>query len=202
MKKFYLTMFAMLCGVAAMAENKVFANSIENAAPGSTQKLEIQFETEESVVLKSFGFRLEMPEGFKAKAKSNITLGRLSEECEEEEYFGVEVINAADGNKMYAAYLTNNEVFQGNSGVIMTIPFTIDAAVAEGVYNIKLYRGDLGITNTDNYEAVIPVGVGKPTGITTATADDANAPIYNVAGQIVSKAQKGIYIQNGKKVLK
>lgn len=195
-------MFAMLCGVAAMAENNIFANSIENAPVGSTQNLELQFETDPSVVIKAYAFRLAMPEGFKAKAKKYITIGRISELAEEEEYYLLDVREATGGTTQYALVLTNNEVLQGNSGVVMTIPFTIDASVAEGVYNIKLSKIDLGLPDNTMYEAVIPVGVGKPTGITTATADDANAPIYNVAGQIVSKAQKGIYIQNGKKVLK
>lgn len=42
---------------------------------------------------------------------------------------------------------------------------------------------------------------GSSTGVeTVATKTDANAPIYNVAGQRVSSVTKGLYIQNGKKV--
>lgn len=41
------------------------------------------------------------------------------------------------------------------------------------------------------------------TGISDLTADkaDANAPVYNLAGQRVSKDTKGILIQNGKKFI-
>lgn len=40
----------------------------------------------------------------------------------------------------------------------------------------------------------------EPNAIDTVTAqDDDNAPIYNIAGQRVEKAVKGIYIRNGKK---
>ena len=39
-----------------------------------------------------------------------------------------------------------------------------------------------------------------PTGIQSLTADKASNAIYNLNGQKVLKAQKGIYIQNGKKV--
>ena len=35
-----------------------------------------------------------------------------------------------------------------------------------------------------------------------AASENENAPMYNLAGQRVSRVQKGIFIQNGKKVLK
>ena len=37
------------------------------------------------------------------------------------------------------------------------------------------------------------------TGISNVKAENANAPIYNLAGQKADKSQKGILIQNGKK---
>lgn len=47
------------------------------------------------------------------------------------------------------------------------------------------------------------VGFAGTTGINTvATADKAENVIYNIAGQRVVKAQKGLYIKNGKKVIK
>lgn len=44
---------------------------------------------------------------------------------------------------------------------------------------------------------------GTTTGITNITADEAakNAPVYNLAGQKVTKAYKGIVIKNGKKMI-
>lgn len=201
MKKFYLTMVAMLCGVAAMAQSGFKAKSIENAKAGETVNLEI--EVMNVAPLKACSFRLEMPEGFKAKAKKYLTIGRASEEAIDEGWVDVILKTAADGNQMYNVILIEPklvESFEGNEGVLLTIPVTIDAEIAEGIYTIKLYNGQ--VDDITDGTANIPVGVGMATGITTATADDANAPIYNVAGQIVSKAQKGIYIQNGKKVLK
>ena len=41
-----------------------------------------------------------------------------------------------------------------------------------------------------------------PTGITPATVkEDSHAPIYNLSGQRVANAAKGVYIQNGKKFI-
>ena len=48
--------------------------------------------------------------------------------------------------------------------------------------------------------ATIKVNVGDGTGINSINAEDSKAPVYNMAGQRVSKTQKGVYIQNGKKV--
>ncbi|WP_268647362.1 hypothetical protein, partial [Escherichia coli] len=44
---------------------------------------------------------------------------------------------------------------------------------------------------------------GKTTGITNITADEAakNAPVYNLAGQKVTKAYKGVVIKNGNKMI-
>lgn len=44
---------------------------------------------------------------------------------------------------------------------------------------------------------------GTTTGITNITADEAakNAPVYNLAGQKVTKAYKGVVIKNGKKMI-
>ena len=43
----------------------------------------------------------------------------------------------------------------------------------------------------------------EPTGITNITTDEAakNAPVYNLAGQKVTKAYKGVVIKNGKKMI-
>lgn len=57
-----------------------------------------------------------------------------------------------------------------------------------------------------NIPEVLPIkAVEKfgPTGITNITADEAakNAPVYNLAGQKVTKAYKGVVIKNGKKMI-
>lgn len=201
MKKFYVTMFAMLCGVAAMAQEGFSAKSIENAKAGETVDLEIEAISNEPTNAASF--RLDLPEGFKAKAKKYITLSRCSEDAIDNGWVDVMIL---DGN-MYNVLVVDpktlleeegKKTFDGTNGVLVTIPVTIDASVAEGVYKIKIYKGQIG--DAVDVETIIPVGVGCTTAITTISADAANAPIYNVAGQKVAKATKGIYIQNGKKI--
>ena len=82
-------------------------------------------------------------------------------------------------------------------------PTNVAESVAKGTYELKfsaISNSDpLGnvVNPQDDFTAVLNV---DGTGINSINADDVNAPIYNVAGQRVSKAQKGIFIQNGKKI--
>ncbi len=56
--------------------------------------------------------------------------------------------------------------------------------------------------NYDQYE-FIPLSItGITTGISELKADQAEAPVYSLSGMRVNKAQKGIFIQNGRKVVK
>lgn len=86
--------------------------------------------------------------------------------------------------------------------------YTLDA---RGWYtNIEVYCNELveNIMKSENANAETAVDEYYPviatTGISsihTPTAINANAPIYNVAGQQVDKSYKGIVIQNGKKFI-
>lgn len=59
---------------------------------------------------------------------------------------------------------------------------------------MKMSKGDL--------ELYIMEIITDPAGVTTLNNDaKANGPIYNLAGQRVEKALKGVYIQNGKKFI-
>ena len=53
------------------------------------------------------------------------------------------------------------------------------------------------VASSDEAECTLIVG---DTGINSINAADSKAPVYNMAGQRVGKAQQGVFIQNGKKV--
>lgn len=65
--------------------------------------------------------------------------------------------------------------------------------------------GIFGVIFKNNPEVLPIKAVEKfePTGITNITANEAakNAPVYNLAGQKVTKAYKGVVIKNGKKMI-
>ena len=51
----------------------------------------------------------------------------------------------------------------------------------------------------DKNNELVKYDASTITGISNMKSEQSNAPIYNLAGQRVEKAQKGIFIQNGKK---
>ena len=62
--------------------------------------------------------------------------------------------------------------------------------------------GDIIVYNTSGCHIYsIEVTKDAPVGISTVNAEAANGAIYNLQGQKVEKAQKGLYIINGKKVV-
>ena len=208
MKKFYMTMVALLCGVAAMAqtEDGVYAQDITVDKGVTETQLSVCLKN--SVEVGAISFRLQLPEGvsiaLNKKGKPYVT---IDEDRKDEHNSSIDATE--DGNFMISVYDKNP--FYENDGPVVYVPLALTEAVAaeDGTYEIKLYNisvadpsgasltvsGAMPITETT---CTLTVGAG--TGIATINADDVNAPIYNVAGQRVSKAQKGVYIQNGKKV--
>jgi hypothetical protein len=57
------------------------------------------------------------------------------------------------------------------------------------------------VNTTDNTLTLVATKVGDETGITMLKAAIENGTVYNMNGQKVNKAQKGLYIINGKKVV-
>ena len=71
-----------------------------------------------------------------------------------------------------------------------------------GTTNIKAFRAYVHLVNPDVTSEVKMFVDGLETAISEINDDaSVNGTIYNIAGQRVNKAQKGIYIVNGKKVL-
>lgn len=95
-----------------------------------------------------------------------------------------------NGTKINVA--TYNDV-QGESIESRTINYTGDAGT------IYIYSKSGGVNFYD-----IKYTPGTSSGITNITTEeqaDPNAPIYNLAGQRVTKDTKGVLIQNGKKFI-
>jgi hypothetical protein len=75
---------------------------------------------------------------------------------------------------------------------------TIDSPAGE--YEIRV-SGAVATNYEISYVNGVLTVVDDPTGIETAKADDANAPVYDMTGRRVSKPQRGIYIKRNKKVV-
>jgi hypothetical protein len=207
MKKFYMTLVAMLCGVAAMAQDVdgVYANDITVDKGVTEASLEVCLKN--SMEVAAISFRLALPDGVtmalnkKGKRYVEIDEDRMDEHK-------ADIADASDGNVQIAIYDKNP--FYENDGVVVTVPLAIseDVAAVDGTYEIKLYEisaatpdgTSLTVSGVMPTEATCTLTVGKGNGINSINAADSKAPVYNVAGQRVSKTQKGVYIQNGKKI--
>jgi len=249
MKKFYMTMVAMLCGVAAMAQNKLYVPEVTLKA-GDKGVIEICMENASSTV-QTISFKLKTVTGIKLTTKAadfTMVEDRLdletakvaakayakkqldNQEMDEDEYEArLEEIDGFSYTDLFEVKKTGstyslgtiadaasykNEsgemvftAFKGNDGALLKCPISVSADVEDGVYELQLQEVLVGepdgliVRNIASEEtAIIKVTVGDGTGINSINADDVNAPVYNVAGQRVSKTQKGVYIQNGKKV--
>ena len=197
MKKFYMTMVAMLCGVAAMAQNELYAEDFSVAQGATSADLVVRMRNADEVT--AFSFRLGLPEGvtmtLNKKGKKYVTI----DEDRMDDHTAI-IQDAADGADMISVYSASKATFYENDGPVVTVPLTIEK---DGTYELRIYN--VSISNpaaqsiATSTECTVTMQVG-PTGINSINAIDSKAPIYNVAGQRVSKAQKGVYIQNGKKV--
>jgi hypothetical protein len=223
MKKFYLTMVAMLCGVAAMAQtNEIYVSSNTNLEAGTTATT-LVISMKNDAAITAVSFKLQLPEGVKAKAVRNwswnedrIDMDKVMEALDDEEAVSGDVYKlermAAGNDYMYNFYPNPSRyqkggnwiavTFTGNDGELIYAPLTIDG---DGEYELKFY--DISLANDEataqsvatSSEFTCKLNVGG-TGINSINAADSKAPVYNLAGQRVSKAQKGVFIQNGKKV--
>ncbi|MCR4919691.1 MAG: hypothetical protein K5928_07775 [Prevotella sp.] len=125
---------------------------------------------------------------------------------------------ATEGGYFLKATDTENYVgIAGNNNWTMSADADKKAVItvevmADGYYALKEAKGYIGVDNVEagslcyankavsNEWEII---AGTPTGLTTVNTAAAagNAAIYNLAGQQVKSAQKGLYIKNGRKYI-
>ena len=243
MKKFYMTIVAMLCGAAAMAQNEISIADFSvkagevgeipvgmNNTDGVT-RIQVRFNVPSSVapIKDADGFvtnpddcievslfadeftvndeRLDLTKAKKATKNPRATTKTA---------FGFDVAGSwiIFGCKAGGYYDSEtgdyvNVTFVGEEGTVFSVPVYVGANVPDGAYTVEFEQVLVGTTDDplvspqgveSSSKGSFTLTVGDGTGINSINADDVNAPVYNIAGQRVSKAQKGVFIQNGKKV--
>ena len=225
MKKIYMTMVALLCGAAAMAQTAnldVTTETIE--APQGGEASFVVGLTCNQPSLAAVSFRVALPEGCDFTTHEEEGWDDVKEEETIEIVFDETnwELNAArmNGHSVFMQYVKDEQVvknvqvgisaipaalFKGKEGDIITLKFPVADDAPEGEYTIKLYKAAASTKSGKSValeDVEIPFKITKGTGINSVNAENSNAPIYNLAGQRVSKAQKGIFIQNGKKTIK
>lgn len=219
MKKFYMTIVAMLCGVAASAQTcTISAEDIEATAGGETAYLEVLLnESEPGALVTGTGFVITLPDG--------VAAATYYDEDEEANVLDVSYPNAkkahvtqfipqSDGVSyavgIGAAGSTASSYFKTSTNVLIKVGLAVPAQFKNGEYSIKFTKigfsapdpngGQYAVSVYPQDDFTVKLTVKGGTGINSINAADSKAPVYNMAGQRVSKTQKGVYIQNGKKV--
>ena len=208
MKKIYMTLAAMLCGATAMAQTCTLsaAESEIAATAGETFDLELLVVQDQTEV-NGMGCVLTFPEGI-APVYDEDEESYLLESPIAKKGHTVMLVQGKDDNgnliNSYAlAVASTGSTFKTTSNTVAVVTCAVDKEIANGEYEINVTSASFNIGTQDVYPQepfAIKVTVTGGVGINSINAEDSNAPIYNVAGQRVSKAQKGVFIQNGKKV--
>ncbi len=199
MKKILSLVAVFALSMTAMAQNVKMSASVN----ADTKTVSICMDNDFEVT--GIGYKFQLPDG--------VTLGTVYDEDEEEDV---------------PAVLKNSDRCKSKH-IVSCLPCKDNGAVITGAYSINVYgtnfKGESGEILTMNLEGEMKGAVKfyaiaftnaeaksfqqadftldlSGTGINGIEADGAeNAPIYNLAGQKVSKAVKGVYIQGGKKYM-
>ena len=135
-----------------------------------------------------------------SKAKTCALTERSANE-EEEFEFTYTIAEVGTNQYRFTMYNDANAAFMGTSGgAIMVLTVTAADSFAGGEGKIHA----ITLTNESRKgfnPADATFTVSTASGINDLKVDGSKAPAYNVAGQRVDNPAKGIYIQNGKKVV-
>lgn len=198
-----MTMVAMLCGVAAMAQAENYLYVQDQKVEKGTALVEVPVCMKNTDDVTAVSFRLALSEGLtpglNKKGKFYVT---IDEDRMEDHTSILQVAN--DGNQMISVYSASVSTFYENDGAIVYVPVAVTDPTVDATYDVKVYNVSIstpaGVSIATATESACKLQVGEGTGINSINAADSKAPVYNLAGQRVSKAQKGVFIQHGKKV--
>ena len=208
MKKIYMTLVAMLCGATAMAQiGTLSCGDVALNAGGETGYLEVMLTAEDVAAISGIQFNFALPAG--------VTIAKVYNEDDEEwvddvtfpiakAKHQVGIMAATEG---YLVYLggDNSLSFKSTTNPVAKIGIVAAQDATDGEYEIVFNKAALSdksspVVSYDVPDFTAKVTIAGGVGINSINAADSKAPVYNLAGQRVSKAQKGVYIQGGKKV--
>lgn len=215
MKKTFLSiMLAVVSFVVAFADtdiatydNVIYAKSVA-AEPGET--VDVSFCMKNSVNdIASYQFNIYTPKGISVAVDPDdpeFLLAELStERTTRRKHNTFEAALQQDGSVLVLCASTNNYTFSGNDGEVCVVTFQIAPETLPGDYTVtlnKIVMADTQATSqtykADGIEFTITVNVS--TSIKDITNKTIDGVFYNIAGQRVTNAAKGIIINKGKKV--
>jgi len=204
MKKIVLLSFSLLLAIGAMAQNTVVC-SVENfsIAPGEKKTVTLNLANPENNFC-AFQFDLQLPAGISVEydEQNGKYLASLAAVRNGSDH-GLMLSKVNDTTYRFVCFSAGNNSLKGTDGALVEITLSAAADIENGeltgnVLNAKFTPKKGKSTVFDN----IPFNVTSTTGIKTITVDAAgNEVSYDLNGRRVNETQKGVLIQNGKKVV-
>lgn len=207
MKKLYIFLLAGLASAGTWAEDDAFYFNDAILMPGTSANIEFCMRNA-ATDLTCLEAEIQLPEGFVValdEAGNPVVTPYPNRSAKHEILANV----LDNGNLKLLISSINADLFDEGEGPLLSFRVQSDENIFPGEYAVETVGESLLVSNAA--EACYSVGVtgnvlvtDDATGIETidnrqSTTDN---KIYNLAGQRVSKAKGGIFIQNGKKVLK
>ncbi len=210
------TLFLIAVGVQSYADNVLTASDVSIQA-GQTATLNITL-SDEGPSYNAFVFDLLLPEGISiaTSAEDGQYIATYNSERAKGSDYQLLIANHKAHSYRVLGFNQTNESF-GSKGVLLTITLQAATDITNGNatgtlvtdFTDQEYGSSvLGFVATDNYwtygfpQASFTVSMTNDTGIHDLQADDAEANTYNLMGQRVQHADKGVFIKNGKKIIK
>lgn len=207
MKKLYIFLLAGLASAGTWAEDDAFYFNDAILMPGTSANIEFCMRNA-ATDLTCLEAEIQLPEGFVValdEAGNPVVTPYPNRSAKHEILANV----LDNGNLKLLISSIDADLFDEGEGPLLSFRVQADEDVLAGEYAVETVGESLLVSNAA--EACYSVGVtgnvlvtDDATGIEAidnrqSTTDN---KIYNLAGQRVSKARGGIFIQNGKKVLK
>ena len=200
MKKFLFSIAALLMAFTANAQDMELTLGALTVDEGIGY-LDVDFKSGYDIV--GWQMYIKSPEGLEPAA------GELNERYEYNKikknyYHSVDFTKTSDGDYLAVCYALDakHNAIEGQEGRLVQLlfdaeKFTGNAAEAE----IEIYKFSVALADASqiNMEGSVTTGIDF---ITREISADGNNAVYNLKGQRVEKAGKGLYIVNGKKVVK
>ncbi len=194
--KSILMSIALLFSGSAMAQ-VISASQITIASNGIADLDVIYEQTDEA--LTGAQFSITLPTGLDITYDADEAFDYVYETPQK----GYSVnINDKDGYYVVVMTRKNNKVSALTSATTLIKLNLTSKDAAEGSAVIKISGVTFaknGVSVKGNADFEVPVKISSTDGISSISAEETGAAVYNLAGQKVSKAQKGLFIKSGKK---
>ncbi len=208
MKKYLLAIAFVISAMTGFAQD---ALTIENLAltPGETGNLNVILINQE-LNYRACQFDFTLPTGVdvqrtssgKISEKKSLALTPRSLNEDDEWEFIPGLAEPSDRLFRVTMYNKDNNSFMGESGgAILTIAVTAAADFVSGEGKVSA----IVLTSADGKQTIKPADatfvVGDLTGISSVKAAAQQGEVFDLQGRRIVAPQKGVYIQNGKKIV-